>query len=100
MTHHVIPPRTYLAVYVTLIVLTISTLGIASLELGEQAHLWVGLTIAVVKAGLVVLIFMHVWYSSRLTWVVALSGLLWLAILIAYVMTDYLSRGWLGVPSR
>jgi cytochrome c oxidase subunit 4 len=100
MSQHVIPPRVYLAVYVALIVLTLLTVGIASMELGEQAHLWVGLTIAVVKAALVILIFMHVWYSSRLTWVVALSGLLWLGILITYVMTDYLSRGWLGVPSR
>ena len=100
MTHHVVPPRVYVAVYVALIVLTLTTLGIASLELGEQAHLWVGLAIAAVKAGLVILIFMHVWYSTRLTWVVALSGLLWLAILIAYVMTDYLSRGWVGVPGR
>jgi cytochrome c oxidase subunit 4 len=100
MSHHIITPRVYSLVYVALIVLTFSTLGIARMELGEQAHLWVGLAIAAVKAGLVVLFFMHVWYSSRLTWVVALSGLLWLAILIAYVMTDYLSRGWVGVPGR
>jgi len=100
MTQHVIPPRIYAVVYVALIVMTFSTVGIARLELPEQAHLWVGLAIAAVKAGLVVLFFMHVWYSTRLTWVVALSGLLWLAILLTYVLTDYLSRGWTGVPGR
>lgn len=100
MTHHVIPPRVYALVYAALIVLTVSTVGIAFVELPEQAHLWIGLAIATAKAVLVVLFFMHVWYSSRLTWVVALSGLLWLAILLAYVLTDYLSRGWVGVPGR
>ena len=89
-----------MAVYAALIVLTVMTVGIAFLELGEQAHLWVGLTIATAKATLVVLFFMHIWYSTRLTWMVALSGLLFLAILIGYAMTDYLSRGWVGVPSR
>jgi cytochrome c oxidase subunit 4 len=100
MNHHVIPPRLYLAVYAALILLTLATLAIASLNLPEQAHLWVGLAIATLKAVLVVLFFMHVWYSTRLTWVVALSGLLWLAILLAYTLTDYLSRRWTQVPGH
>jgi cytochrome c oxidase subunit IV len=54
----------------------------------------------VTKASLVILFFMHVWYSQPLTWVVALSGLLWLAILLTYTLTDYMSRGWNGVPGH
>jgi cytochrome c oxidase subunit IV len=100
MTHHVTPPRGYVLIYVALIVLTVATVSIAFLELPEWAHLWIGLAIATAKATLVVLFFMHVWYSTRLTWVVALSGLLWLTILLVYVLTDYLSRGWVGVPGR
>jgi cytochrome c oxidase subunit 4 len=100
MEHHVIPPRLYLAVYAALILLTLATLAVASRNLPEQAHLWIGLAIATLKAVLVVLFFMHVWYSTRLTWVVALSGLLWLGILLAYTLTDYLSRRWTQVPGH
>jgi cytochrome c oxidase subunit 4 len=98
--HHITSPGVYILVYVALVVLTLATVGIATRSLPEKAHLWIGLAIATAKAVLVVLFFMHVWYSTRLTWVVALSGLLWLAILLAYVLTDYLSRGWVGVPGR
>ena len=41
---------------------------------------------------------MHVRWSSRLTWVVAMSGFFWLLILFGIGMTDYMSRGW--VPGR
>jgi cytochrome c oxidase subunit 4 len=99
MSQHVIPPRVYILIYVALLALTATTIGVAFLELGSW-HLWVGLTIATIKASLVILIFMHVWYSSRLTWVFAVSGLVWLAILFAYVLTDYLTRSWIGVPGR
>ena len=51
-------------------------------------------------AAMILLIFMHVWYSTRLTWVVALGSLLWLAILIAYTVTDYMTRHWLHVPGH
>lgn len=50
------------------------------------------LTIAVTKALLVVLFFMHVRYSSRLTQIVVGTGLFWLVIMIALVMGDYLTR--------
>jgi cytochrome c oxidase subunit 4 len=89
MTHPV--PRTYFLVFAALIALTLSTLGLATVDLGEW-HALVGLAIAAAKAGLVVLFFMHVWYSSRLTWIFALSGLFWLGILIALTMSDYVSR--------
>jgi cytochrome c oxidase subunit IV len=99
MSHKVIPPRVYVVVYLCLLLLTATTVVVAFLELGSW-HVWVGLTIAGIKAMLVILFFMHVYYSSRLTWVIALSGLFWLIILFTYVLTDYLTRGWLGVLGR
>jgi cytochrome c oxidase subunit 4 len=56
--------------------------------------------IAVVKASLVILFFMHVKYASRLTGVVLLSGVFWLAIMVGLTFVDYASRGWLGVAGR
>jgi cytochrome c oxidase subunit IV len=51
------------------------------------------LAIAATKATLVILFFMHVRWSSRLTWVVAMAGFFWLLILFT-VLGDYMSRGW------
>ena len=56
----------------------------------------IAMTIAVTKATLVVLYFMHVRYSSRLIWVVFTSALFWLVILFALTFSDYWTRDWLG----
>ena len=56
----------------------------------------VALTIAVIKATLVVLYFMHVRYSSRLIWLVIAAALLWLAIMFAITFSDYWTRTWLA----
>jgi cytochrome c oxidase subunit 4 len=89
-----VPPRTYFLVFAALIVLTVLTVGLSFLELGPW-HLAVGLAIGIVKALLVVLFFMHVLYSSRLTWIVIIAGLFWTALLIGGVVSDYLTRSWL-----
>jgi len=52
------------------------------------------LGIAITKALLVILFFMHVRWSTRLTWLVVASGFFWLLILFGITMTDYLTRGW------
>ena len=57
-------------------------------------------TVATLKATLVILYFMHVRWSSRLTWVVAASGFFWLLIMFSFTMTDYLSRGWVAGSLR
>jgi cytochrome c oxidase subunit 4 len=57
----------------------------------------IALTIAVIKATLVVLYFMHVRYSSRLIWVVFTSALFWLVILFALTFSDYWTRDWLTI---
>jgi cytochrome c oxidase subunit 4 len=99
MAEHVVEPRTYYKVFGALIALTVLTVTFSRLPIPEEWHpeLWhliVGLAVAATKATLVILFFMHLIYSSRLTWVVAFSGLLWLGILITYTLTDYLTRGW------
>jgi cytochrome c oxidase subunit 4 len=91
VAEHVVQPRTYYKVFAALIVLTVLTVGLDFVPLGPL-HTTVGLVIATVKAGLVILFFMHVLYSPKLTWAVALSSLLWLAILMSYTLTDYFSR--------
>jgi cytochrome c oxidase subunit 4 len=67
----------------------------------DLAHVWgplnaiVALTIACIKATLVVLYFMHVRYSSRLTQIIVVAGIFWFIIMIAFMMTDYMTRtGW------
>ncbi len=82
----------YFLVFAGLIVLTGATIGLARFELGAW-HTPVGLAIASAKALLVILFFMHVVRSSRLTWIVALSSTAWLVILLGLTLTDYLSRG-------
>lgn len=97
MSEHVVPRSVYSAVFATLMVLTAVTVWIAYLDLGFL-NVAVALGIAVTKATLVILYFMHVRYSTRLTWVVVASGFFWLGILVVLGLSDYLSRGWLPLP--
>jgi cytochrome c oxidase subunit 4 len=99
MTHPVVPVRTYVAIFATLLLLTAATTAIAFRDLGPLNNL-AALGIAVVKATLVVLYFMHAKGSPRLTKLVIAAALVWLVLLIALTLGDYLSRGWLGVPGR
>lgn len=92
-TGHVAPRSLYYTIFVALLVGTGLTVLVAYYDLGFLNNV-VMLTIACVKALLVVLFFMHVRWSTRLTWVVAASGFFWLLILFTITMSDYLSRGW------
>ena len=89
----------YVLVFLGLICLTVLTTAVAFVDLGPFSVV-AALGIATCKMLLVALFFMHVRHSTRLTRLVVLGGLLWLGILIAYVLTDYLSRGWTGVPGN
>ena len=95
MSGHVVSPRLYYLVFGTLMVLTGVTVWVAFVDL-KIFNTIVALTIAVVKATLVVLFFMHVKYATRLTWVVVVSGFVWMSILFALTLSDYLSRGWVN----
>jgi cytochrome c oxidase subunit 4 len=82
----------YYAVFAALIIGTALTVGVAFIDLGAMNNVLM-LGIAMTKALLVVLFFMHVRWSTRLTWVVAASGFFWLLILFGLTMQDYLTRG-------
>lgn len=84
-------PKLYLVILLTLLVGTCLTWAIAFIDLGIFNPV-VALTIAVIKATLVILFFMHVRYSSRLTMITVAAGFFWLMILISLSLTDYLSR--------
>lgn len=92
---HVVPVKIYVAVFLTLMVLTAITVAVAFVDLGPLNNV-VMLGIAVVKATLVVLFFMHVKYGTRLIPLVAAGGFFWLLILFSFTLSDYFSRGWLG----
>ena len=93
MSGHVAPKSMYYAVFAALIVGTALTVAVAFIDLGAMNNVLM-LGIAMTKAMLVILFFMHVRWSTRLTWVVVASGFFWLLILFSLTMSDYLSRGW------
>lgn len=92
-THHVVSWRVYLTVFLALCVLTVLTAEVARYDFGEL-NLIVALAIAVTKASLVVLFFMHARYSDRLTGLVITTAIAFLFILIFLTMSDYATRSW------
>jgi cytochrome c oxidase subunit 4 len=105
MSQHVVPVRVYLAVFGALLVLTALTTAAAFVDLAAMTGVpamndIVMLAIAVTKAVLVVLFFMHVRYSGRLTSLTVLSGVLFFMLLIGITLSDYLTRGLLGIPGK
>ena len=93
-TDHAASRRSYYTVFVVLLACTFLTWRVAYFDLGPLNTL-VALAIAIFKATLVVLIFMHARTSSRLTWIVIISGLFWLGILLVLTASDYLTRSWI-----
>lgn len=95
MSEHIVSKGVYFAVFAALMVFTAITVAVAFVDLGYFNNV-VALGIAVTKATLVVLFFMHVRYSSKLTKLVIISGLFWLAILLIFTSSDYLTRDRFG----
>lgn len=95
MSEHIVSLRIYVMIFLALLVGTALTVWAGLHDFPGQLNVIIALTIAVVKATLVVLYFMHVRYSSRLIWVVFTSALFWLAILFALTLSDYWTRSWL-----
>jgi cytochrome c oxidase subunit 4 len=91
--HHIGSIRIYVAVFLVLLIGTILTVMAAFRDLGSL-NAPIALTIATIKATFVVLFFMHVKDSSRLTKVTVISGVFWLGILLTLTMTDFLTRAW------
>lgn len=97
MSEHIVPLRIYVTIFLALLLGTTLTVWAGFRDFPGQLNVIIALTIAVIKATLVVLYFMHVRYSSRLIWVVFTSALFWLAILFALTFSDYWTRCWLAV---
>jgi cytochrome c oxidase subunit 4 len=98
MSGHVVPKKLYILVFAALIVFTGLTTGVAFINLGKWNTV-VALAIAVCKASLVALFFMHLRWSSGLMRMVLLAALVWFAILVALTLSDEFTRQWTPVPS-
>jgi cytochrome c oxidase subunit IV len=86
----------YLGVFAILVVGTILTYFAATVDMDwifPGANTLVALLIAFTKTTFVMLFFMHVYWSPKLIWLAVISSFFWLAIMFAYTMQDYLTRG-------
>jgi cytochrome c oxidase subunit 4 len=100
MAGHVVPRSTYFIIFATLIVMTVLTTWVATLDIASPWNTVVALAIAIFKASLVILFFMHIKYSSNLARVAVVAGLLWLAILLVLTLSDVLTRQWIPESTR
>ncbi len=92
MSAHVISNKLYITIWIALMCLTVITAGVAFIDLGPLNTV-VALSIATFKAILVVLIFMHVKYTSeKLTKTVVISAIFFLFLLLGLSMADYTTR--------
>jgi cytochrome c oxidase subunit 4 len=95
MSEHIVSKKVYFVIFGLLMVFTALTVLAAFQDLDhvfKGANTVVALTIAVIKATIVVLYFMHVRYSTRLTWVIVVASVFWLMIMFVYTLSDYLTR--------
>jgi cytochrome c oxidase subunit 4 len=99
MKQHIARVRTNIVVFVLLLFLLLLTVGAAYVPLGPL-QFPVAMTIAAIKAVLIVLFFMHALDSHRLTLLIGVASLLWLAIMIGLTLSDYHSRGWLDILGK
>jgi cytochrome c oxidase subunit 4 len=90
---HIVPVSTYVAIFVSLLILTALTTGMAWVDMGRW-NLVVALAIAVCKALLVVLFFMHVKYHKGLSRIALVAAVFWLGLLITFTLSDELTRHW------
>jgi cytochrome c oxidase subunit IV len=97
MSQPIVPQKTYLLVFLCLIGLTILTTGVAFIDLGPFNTV-AALVIAFSKMALVILFFMGVRHSSGLVRIIVIAGFFWLALLMAFTLTDYHTRTWTPVP--
>ncbi len=99
MAGHISPKSTYIGIFGALMVCTILTVLAAFTNLGNL-NFPVAIAIAVFKASLVVLFFMHVKYASKLTKLMVGVAFFFLGIMLTLTLTDYLSRGWFTSTRR
>jgi len=98
MSAHIVSQKIYFIIFALLIGLTVLTTLVADFNLGRWNTI-VALAIAICKATLVILFFMHVKYSSSLTRIAVVAGFFWLAILLTFTLSDILTRSWIPESS-
>ena len=99
---HITPLWVYFSVFAALAAGTLLTWWVSTIDLSAvnlyfvtvDLNTPIALIIATIKAVLVILFFMHVIHSTRLTWVVVIASFLWLAVLFVLTFADYLTRSW------
>lgn len=92
MSEHIVSSKLYYAIWIMLLVLTVVTAEVATIDVGPFNTI-VALVIASVKALTVALFFMHVKYTSeKMTKVVIVAAIFWLLVLLSLSMADYTTR--------
>jgi cytochrome c oxidase subunit 4 len=91
VSEHIVSPKIYIGIFLSLMVLTAATVAAAYVNLGAF-NIVIALAIASLKATLVVLYFMHVRYSPKRTHMVIIAAVFWLAIMLALTLSDYVTR--------
>jgi cytochrome c oxidase subunit IV len=91
VSDHIVPPKVYVGIFLSLMVLTAATVAAAYVNLGPF-NIVIALAIASLKATLVVLYFMHARYSPKRTQLVIICAVFWLAIMLALTLSDYVTR--------
>jgi cytochrome c oxidase subunit 4 len=91
--HHIVSPKVYVAIFALLLLGTAVTIWASYVDLGVLNPI-IALGIACTKATLVVLFFMHVKYSSKLTKLTIFAGLFLFMALVGMTLSDYISRAW------
>jgi cytochrome c oxidase subunit 4 len=95
--NHIVSPKVYFTIFGVLMICTFLTVAAAKVDLNASfpgLNIIVALTIAVIKASLVVLFFMHAKYSPKRTQLVIIAAVFWLGIMLFMTMSDYISRPW------
>jgi cytochrome c oxidase subunit IV len=97
VSEHIVSPRMYILIFTALVILTVTTVYAATVDLNEHyagLNVIVALVIATCKALLVVLFFMHAKYSSKRTQLIIIAGVFWLATMLFLTLGDYATRSW------
>lgn len=94
--HHVVPVRIYITIFLSLMVMTALTVFASFKDFGPGNTI-IAISIAVIKATLVILYFMHVRYNDNIVRIAVFAGFLWLGVMIVLTLSDYIARGWLPI---
>ena len=93
---HIQPVRIYLIVYAALMVFMALTIWVSYMNFGPL-NVPIALLIAIIKTTLVVLFFMGVKFGTKLTWLWAAVGFIWLLLMFG-TLGDYVTRNWIQLP--